>query len=155
MNLFSWQLTSISFPWSWINTIPWSCNNISLNMNTCIFLIWYHLQTANHSQLWVVTQTNINYDLLVLCVPWEQRPLVYPQKTGDPLKFAFSLKTSDWGCNLCRRLGKQTSGTKNSLSGIDISLPTPTVSLSVPTCALAIRQNVCCVQLLYGIRNYI
>ena len=28
----------------------------------------------------MVTQTNINYDLLVLCIPCEQRPLVYHEK---------------------------------------------------------------------------
>ena len=133
---FYLQLTSISFTWSWINTIPWSCINIQLldvkqcleckyillNVNICISWFLHYLQTANHSQLWVVTQTNINYDLLVLCIPCEQRPLVYllyPHEkclcvptTNPPLslKFAFSLKTSDRGCNLCGRLGKQTSG---------------------------------------------
>ena len=56
------------------------------------------------------------YDLLVLCVPCEQRHLVSPRKmflcpgTTNPslsLKFTFSLKTSDRGCILCGRLGKQ------------------------------------------------
>ena len=93
-SIFPWQLTSISFPWSWINTIPWSCINIQLldvkycieckyilfNLNICISWILHHLQTANHSQLWMVTQTNTNDDLLVLCVNCEQRPLVYHEK---------------------------------------------------------------------------
>ena len=42
--------------------------------------IFAHLQTANHSQLWMVTQTNTNYDLLVLCITCEQRPLVFHEK---------------------------------------------------------------------------
>ena len=29
-SVFSWQLTSISFPLSWINAIPWSCINLQL-----------------------------------------------------------------------------------------------------------------------------
>ena len=98
MNLFHWQLTSISFPWSWLNTIPWSCINIQLlgvkwcleckyillNVNMCISWILHHLQTANHNQLWVVTQTNTNNDLLVLWVLCEQR-LLYPHEKQRPL----------------------------------------------------------------------
>ena len=91
--IFPWQLTSISLPWSWINTIPWSCINIRLldvnqcleckyilfNLNICISWILHLLQTANHSQLWMVTQTNTNYDLLVICVTCETSCI--PRKT--------------------------------------------------------------------------
>ena len=42
--------------------------------------VLHHVQTANHSQLWMVAQRNTNYDLLVLCVTCEQRPLVSPRK---------------------------------------------------------------------------
>ena len=72
----------------------------------------------------MVTQTNTKYDLLVLCQLCEQRPIFYTTKSRDllyphekclcvpttnpllSLKFAFTLKTSDRGCNLCGRLGK-------------------------------------------------
>ena len=66
--------------------------------------------------------TNTICDLLVLCVllyTTKSRDLLYPHEkclcvptTNLPLllKFAFSLKTSDRGCNLCGPLGKQTSG---------------------------------------------
>ena len=103
----------------------------------------------------MVTQTNTNDDLLVLCVTYEQRPLVYHENkdllyphekclcvptTNPPLslKFAFlsSLKISDRGCNPCGRLGKQTSGKKKNFSVYDISQPTPSVSLSDPSCSL-------------------
>ena len=56
------------------------CKYILLNVNICISWILQPLQTANNSQLWMVTQTNTNYDLLILCVPCEQRPLVYHEK---------------------------------------------------------------------------
>ena len=93
-------------------------------------------------------------DLLVLGAPCEQRPFVYPRKTdllcphekclrvlttNPPLEFAFSLKTSDRGCNLCGRLGKQTSG---NFSVYDISWPTPSMSLSVPSCSLGKHNQI-------------
>ena len=119
---FPWKLRIISFPWSWINTIPWSCINIQLldvkwfleykyilvNVNT--YISWILQQRANHNQLAVVTQANTNYDLLVLWVSCKQRPLLSRHEkcfciptTNPPLslKFAFSLKTSDRGCTLC------------------------------------------------------
>ena len=109
-SVFPRQLTSISFPWSWINTIPWSCINIQLldvkwclkcksdilfNLNIRISWILHHLQTANHKQLWMVKQTNTNYDLLVLCVACELRPLVYHEKQRplvSPRKICVSLR---------------------------------------------------------------
>ena len=57
------------------------------------------------------------------------------------LRFAFSLKTSDRGCNLCGRLGKQNSETKNNFSGIEISWQTPLVSLAIPSVSLASTYN--------------
>ena len=108
--------------------MPW-VQIFLFNLNISISWILHHLQTANHSQLWMVTQTYTNYDLLVLYVVCEQIPLVchekqrllYPHEnclcvptTNPPLslKFAFliSLKASDRGYNPCGRLGKQTSG---------------------------------------------
>ena len=111
-------------------TWPWSANMFCLIwIYACISWILHHLQAANHSQLWMVTQTNTNYALLVLCVACERRPLVYHENqrplvshenflcvptTNPPLSLKFalliSLKTSDRGCNPCGRLRKQTSG---------------------------------------------
>ena len=123
-------------------------------MNICISWILHHLQMANHSQLWVVTQTNPNYDLLVLCVPCEQRPLVYPRKTCTetscvPTKnvYVSSRQIRHWNLLLhkkpqikvviCADVSEnRLPETKNNFSGIDISWPTPSVSLSVPSCSL-------------------
>ena len=112
-----------------------------------IYISWFlhYLQTANHSQLWVVTQKNINYDLLVSLHTPVSRDLLYPHKkwlcvpTKNPplsLKFAFSLKTSDRSCNLCGRLGKQTSRKLKITLVFMTYQPTPSVSLSVPSCSL-------------------
>ena len=59
--------------------MPWVQYSL-FNLDICISWTLHHLQTANHSQLWMITQTNSNYDLLVLCVTCEQRPLVYHEK---------------------------------------------------------------------------
>ena len=69
-------------------------NSMKLHRNTvagCKIMHWvqiyfveceymYFLIFTNHSQLLVVTQTDTNCDLLVLCIPCEQRPLVYHEK---------------------------------------------------------------------------
>ena len=90
-SIFPWQLTSISFPWSWINTIPWSCINIQLldvkqcleckyilfNLSTCISWILYHLQTqpwstlnghANKYKLWFISSLR-NLRAETSCIP--------------------------------------------------------------------------------------
>ena len=130
MNWSPLQLTSISFPWSWINTIssrytvagckvlPW----LQIYFVECEYVF---LEFCIICQVWVVTRTDTNYDLLVLCVPCEQRPLVYHEKQSpfvsqremlrwphdkSATEICFFTKTSDRGCNLCGRLGKQTSG---------------------------------------------
>ena len=59
--------------------MPW-VQSILFDLNICISWILHQLQTANHSQLWMVTQTNTDYDLLVLCITCEQRPLAYHEK---------------------------------------------------------------------------
>ena len=64
-SVFPWHLTSISFSWSWINTIPWSCINIQLlDVKECL------------GCKYILFNLNI-------CISWiscERRPLVYHEK---------------------------------------------------------------------------
>ena len=94
INLFPWQLTSISLKLNkynslkmhkyWVSgckTMPWvQIYFVECECMYCISWILHHLQTANHSQLWVVMQTNTNFDLLVLCVPCDERTSCVPTK---------------------------------------------------------------------------
>ena len=118
-------------------------------MNICTNWFLHYFQTANHSQLWVVTQTNTNYDLLLLCIP-ASRDLLYTTKSRDLLyhhekclcphdKSAIILKKLQIEVIICADISEnRLPETKNNFSGIDISWPTPSVSLSVPSCSLKV-----------------
>ena len=69
---------------------------------------------ANKHKLWFISSLR-TLRAETSCIPKKNRDLLCPHEkclcaptTNLPLKFAFSLKTSDRGCNLCERLGKQT-----------------------------------------------
>ena len=106
----------------------------------------------------MVTQTNVNYDLLALCVTCEQRPLECHQKQRplvSPRKmfmcpydksaiiieicfFNFTKKLiSSFRVVIRPNVSEnRLPETKNNFSDYDISQPTPSVSLSVPSCSL-------------------
>ena len=127
--------------------LPW----VQIYFVECEYMIsWFlrYLQTANHSQLWMVTQTNINYDLLVLCIPCEQRPLCKPRKAETsciPTKNVYvsprHLRHYHWnllfhqkpqiGVVVCADVSENIlPETKNNFSGIDI-LTCPSLSSHV------------------------
>ena len=109
----------------------------------------------------MVTQTNTNYNLLVLCVTCEQRPLVYHEKQRPlvsrrkmfmcpydkstkflSLKFAFFLFHQKPQIEVVTRADvseNRLPETKNNFSDYDVSQSTPSESLSVPSCSLGLR----------------
>ena len=56
--LFPWKLTSISFPWSWTNTIPWSCINIQLlDVKWCLEYKYILLSACEYIHIsWILQQ---------------------------------------------------------------------------------------------------